>query len=94
MYIKVEVLAGAKEESVEKTGCDSFVISVREKAEQNSANRRILELIRTEFGGRGVVVKIISGHHSPRKILSVEKPPPRRLAEEARKNPPEKRDLK
>jgi len=81
MYIKVEVIAGAKKEYVQKTGSDSFVISVREKAEQNSANRRVLELIRQEFGERGVVVKIVSGHHSPRKILSVEK-----------KNPPEKRD--
>lgn len=72
MYIKVEVLVGAKEEYVKKTGSDSFVISVREKAEQNSANRRVLELIRRELGGRGVLIKIISGHHSPRKILGVE----------------------
>jgi len=72
VYIKVEVLAGVKEETVEKTATDSFVISVREKAERNMANRKVLELIRRELGGR-VAVKIISGHHSPRKILSVEK---------------------
>lgn len=74
MYIKVEVTAGAKEEYVNKTDKDSFLISVREKALQNMANRRVLELIRREFGGKNVIVKIISGHHSPRKILSVEKP--------------------
>ncbi|MDO8482653.1 MAG: DUF167 family protein [bacterium] len=79
MYIKVEVIARAKEEYVRKTGPDSFVISVREKAEQNSANRRVLELMRLEFGGRGVQIKIISGHHSPRKILSVEKKNPPRV---------------
>lgn len=72
MYIKIEVLAGAKEEYVKKNAPDSFVISVREKAEQNLANRRVLELIRAQFGGHGVMVKIISGHHSPRKIVSVE----------------------
>lgn len=80
MYIKVEVIAGTKEEYVKKTGSDSFVISVREKAEQNMANRRVLELVRGEFGGRGVMVKIVSGHHSPRKILSVEKLSPKRSA--------------
>jgi len=72
MYIKVEVLADAKNELVEKRSTDSFFISVREKAEQNMANRRVLELIRREFGGAGVIAKIISGHHSPHKILSVE----------------------
>jgi uncharacterized protein YggU (UPF0235/DUF167 family) len=72
MYIKVDVTVGAKRESVTKTGPDSFAVSVREKAERNMANRRVLELIRSEFGGTGVLVKIISGHHSPRKILAVE----------------------
>jgi len=79
VYIKVEVLAGAREESVRETGPDYFFISVREKAEQNSANRRVLELIRGKFGGQGTLVKIVSGHRSPRKIFSVEK-----------KNPPER----
>ena len=73
MYIKVDVRTEAREETISKTASDSFFISVREKAEQNSANRRMLELIRREFGGRGVAVKIVSGHHSPRKIISVEK---------------------
>ena len=73
MYIKVEVHADARKEKIEKTGPDSFLISVREKAEQNAANRRVIELVRTEFPGTRVVVKIINGHHSPHKILSVEK---------------------
>ena len=72
MYIRIDVTTEAKKESVEKTGTDSFNISVREKAERNMANRRILELVRKEFGGKGVIAKIISGHHSPRKIISIE----------------------
>lgn len=72
MYIKVEVLAGAKRERVEKTGPDSFAVSVREKAEQNAANRRVLQIIRQQFGAAGVTVKIISGHRSPRKIISLD----------------------
>jgi uncharacterized protein YggU (UPF0235/DUF167 family) len=72
MYIRIDVTTESKKESVEKTGPDSFNISVREKAERNMANRRILELVRNEFGYKGVIAKIISGHHSPRKILDVE----------------------
>lgn len=72
MYIKVEVTAGMKVQSVRKTGKDSFSISVREKAERNMANKKVVELIRNEFGNTRVLVKIVSGHHSPHKILSVE----------------------
>lgn len=72
MYIKIEVVAGAKSEKFEKISSDLFRISVREKAERNMANRRILELVRREFGTKGVLVKIISGHHSPHKIISIE----------------------
>lgn len=72
MYIKVEVNAGAKTEVIRKTGDDSFDISVREKAERNQANRRVLELIRQQFSGKRVIAKIVSGHHSPSKIISIE----------------------
>lgn len=72
MYIKVDVMAGSREESVKKVADDSFEVSVREKPERNLANRRVLELIQREFGGTGLKLKIISGHHSPRKIISVD----------------------
>ena len=72
MYIKVEIIAGMREEKVDKIKPDSFLISVREKAERNQANRRVLQIIRQEFGGRGVLAKIVSGHHSPHKIINVE----------------------
>jgi uncharacterized protein YggU (UPF0235/DUF167 family) len=75
MYIKVKVLADAKEEKFEKISDDHFEVSVREKAERNMANDRIVELFRKHFGleGRKGIVKIISGHHSPSKIISIEK---------------------
>ena len=70
MYIKVKVKSGAKREVVEKNSEDNFHISVREKAERNMANNRILEIFRNMH--RGKPVKIVSGHHSPSKIISVE----------------------
>ena len=71
MYIKVHVVADAKKERVVKKANDLYDISVREPAERNMANRRVLELL---AGGLGLVVgklRIVSGHHSPSKIISV-----------------------
>ena len=72
MYIKIEVTAGARTENLKKISSDTFVVSVKEKAEQNQANRRVLELVRQEFGEKNLIVKIVSGHHSPHKIISIE----------------------
>lgn len=72
MYIKVEVRPGSKQEKISKTGADSFLVFVREKAERNMANKRVLELIREQFFGRRVLVKIVSGHQSQSKIFRVQ----------------------
>ena len=72
MYVKVEVHPGAKKESVTKTGVDSFTIAVREKAERNLANRRVLELLARHHNVRIGKVRLISGHRSVRKIFSIE----------------------
>ena len=69
------LLVVAKKETVEKISNDTFEISVKEKAERNMANNRIISIIRDYFQvakGQGTV-RIISGHHSPSKIFSVEK---------------------
>ncbi len=72
MYIKVRVKADAKHELVTKKARDHFEIFVKEKAERNMANRRVCELIAREYVIPIGKVKIISGHHSPSKILSVD----------------------
>lgn len=72
MYIKIKVTAGAKKEKLNQISEDHFEISVREKAERNMANSRIREMIADFFGVSVGKTKIISGHHSPGKILSVE----------------------
>ena len=70
MYIHVKVTAGAKEEKVEKKSDTQFVISVREDAERNMANKRIVEIFRGLFNtGK---VRIINGHHSSSKLLSID----------------------
>ncbi len=71
MYIKVKVTAGARKESLEKISDDHFEVAVKEKAERNMANKRVLELIADFFSLPSGKVKLVSGHHSPGKILDV-----------------------
>lgn len=71
MYIKVRVAAGSKKELLKKVSDDGFEVSVKEPAERNLANRRVLELVARHFSVPTGKVRIISGHHSPGKILDV-----------------------
>ena len=71
MYLHVSVTAGAKVEKLEKTRENYFQISVREEAEHNLANNRVLELLADHLGIPRQKIRIINGHHSPSKLLSV-----------------------
>jgi uncharacterized protein YggU (UPF0235/DUF167 family) len=72
MYIKVRVVAGSKKEEVILEKPNYFKIFVREKARQNMANKRIIEIVAREHGIKPAQVRIVSGHHSPSKLLSVD----------------------
>ncbi len=73
MYIKARVKTGQKKESVEQFTPFGFKVSVKEKAERNSANARIVKIIAERLGVPAKKVRIIRGHHSPSKMLSVAK---------------------
>lgn len=72
MYIKARVTPGAKKETFSQESKDHFVISVKEEAERNMANRRIIELLSRHYGIPAGKVRIVNGHHSGSKILSIE----------------------
>jgi uncharacterized protein YggU (UPF0235/DUF167 family) len=72
MYIKVRVTPGAKVEKITKKADDHFVLTVREEAERNMANRRVVTMIADVFKVPTGKVRIINGHHSRSKILSVD----------------------
>lgn len=74
MYIKVKVVAGAKKEQVVKNSPNSYSVSVREPAERNLANGRVMELVAHDVGIPKGKIRIVSGHHSPSKILSINIP--------------------
>jgi len=79
-YIHVAVIAGARKEKFKPcrsraTGQESkdhFEISVKEKAERNMANARVLELVALHFKIPISKVRIVNGHRHPSKLLVIE----------------------
>lgn len=70
MYIRVFVTPGAKREKVDENG-DTLRISVREPATGNRANDRVRELIALRFEQPIGKVRILTGHRSRVKMISI-----------------------
>lgn len=71
-YIHVKVTAGAGKESFKKKNEDHFEISVKEKAERNMANIKIVELLAEHFKISAKKIRIVNGHHHPSKLLVID----------------------
>ena len=79
MYISVRVVAGAKKERVEVLPSKNpaspeggrLKISVKEPAEQNLANKRVLELVAKHLKLPKNKVRLIKGSKTPSKIFEV-----------------------
>ena len=69
MYIKVFVKTNARKESFVQKSEDHFEASVKEKAERNMANTRVLELIAKHFKVPKNKARIINGHRHPSKLI-------------------------
>jgi uncharacterized protein YggU (UPF0235/DUF167 family) len=69
MFIKIKVKTGSRTEKVEKKADDLYFVSVKEEAERNMANGRVLQLFRDLYPKKSI--KLIKGHHSPAKIVEV-----------------------
>ncbi|MEO8637363.1 MAG: DUF167 domain-containing protein [Candidatus Taylorbacteria bacterium] len=72
MYIKVRAQAGVTREKIIEKSMTHFEICVKEMPIRNLANKRIIEIISKKFKVPPNKVRIISGHRSPSKILSVD----------------------
>ena len=71
MEIKVRVRASARREKLEVLSRKELSIAVREKALENAANRRVIELVALHFGVPKSRVPILRGHRSMSKFLSI-----------------------
>ncbi|MBU0998992.1 DUF167 domain-containing protein [Patescibacteria group bacterium] len=71
-YIHIKVTTGARKEFLVQKSEDHFEVSVKEKAERNLANTRVLELVAEHFKVSVNKVRIVNGHHHPSKLLIIE----------------------
>jgi uncharacterized protein YggU (UPF0235/DUF167 family) len=69
MLLKIKVKTGSRTEKVEKKAEDLYFVSIKEKAERNMANKRILEIMRSLYPNQSV--KLVKGQRSPAKIIEV-----------------------
>lgn len=72
MYLRVHVVPASKRESVQEGKDGALSISVKEPAEGNQANKRVRELVALKFLLPLSAVRILSGHHSPTKLLTID----------------------
>lgn len=72
MYIRVKVTPGVKKERVTRIKENEFKIEVKEPAERNLANARVREIVAREMGVATGHARIIAGHRSPTKVISIE----------------------
>ncbi|MBF8250256.1 MAG: hypothetical protein HW400_857 [Candidatus Levybacteria bacterium] len=71
-YVHVKVTAGARKENFRKISEDHFEVSVKEKAERNMANARVLEIVAKHFKVSVSRARIVNGHRHSSKLLVVE----------------------
>ena len=71
MHIKVTVTPAAKKESLKEISPGIFILSVKEKAERNMANKRTRELLAKYFSVTAGKVQMIKGHRSSKKLFEI-----------------------
>lgn len=71
MLIHVKIIVDSKEDKIVQKNETSFTVYVKEPAEDNRANKRMIELVADRFGIVRSKVRIITGHHHPSKILDI-----------------------
>ncbi len=72
MYLRVEVVPDARREEVTEGKNGMLVLRVKEPAEQNRANDRVRELVAERLMLPVQKVRILTGHHSRIKMLTID----------------------
>ncbi len=71
MLIHVKIKPDSKEDKIVEKNETSFIVYVKEPAEDNRANKRLIELMAEKFNIIKSKIKIVTGHHAPSKILDI-----------------------
>ena len=73
-YISAHVTPAGKRERVTQTGVHAYELVVREPARGNRANHRTRELIAAQYQISPSAVRLVAGHRSQKKVLTVTLP--------------------
>jgi uncharacterized protein YggU (UPF0235/DUF167 family) len=71
MRIFIKAKPSAREEKIEKLDSEHYIISVRERPENNEANIAIIKALAEYFGISMLKVRLISGRTSRQKIFVI-----------------------
>ncbi len=71
MLIRVKVKTKAKREVVTSKAKDQLEVSLTEKPERNMANKRLVEVLSEYFACPANEIRIVRGHKTPSKIVSI-----------------------
>ena len=71
MKIFVKVKTGAKEEKIEKTGENNYVVSVKERPKKGLANKAVIKSLSRYFKVSQKNVVIVSGFSSRQKLIKI-----------------------
>ncbi len=73
MRISVKVKANSKEEKVEQTGNNQFIIKVRAPAQEGKANSAMIKLLSKYFDIPKSLIIISKGRQNSNKIIDIER---------------------
>jgi len=71
MFIKVRVKVKAKKEGIEELKNDTLLVRVKEKKEDNAANKRLIFLLNKYYNITQGTARIVVGHKSTNKIIEI-----------------------
>ena len=71
MYIRIKVIPSSRREVIDKIDEENYEIKVKQEPKNNAVNKRLIEIMRDIYKN-AKIIRIISGHRSPSKIISID----------------------
>ena len=74
MKISIKVKPNSKENQVEETGPNEFLVRVKAPPQENRANQEVVKILSKYFQVPRSRISILSGLRSKQKIVKIEEP--------------------
>ena len=71
MEVRVKVTTKARKDVLTEIKPNTFTAEVKEKPEQNMANKKVILLLAEYFSVDEAQIRLITGHHVPSKTFSI-----------------------